>query len=377
MSSGALFEEETFSKKKKIFPLGFSSARPIARLVWAQTSTMRSALKTIASPTGGRASESPEMTATSRRTTTPSKSSTKTAAVIVDLERRQGSNKQQLELLSRPSRRAEVILGAASLLPIDDDSGFGVAAASSSSSSKPAPPPPRRRSLLAAAFLLPPLSAAASAASLLLTAAPPPAAEAAEEENSEIYSSPKGFSLTPPKGWLLKSKPGADVLFASPLNSRATIGISTAPVRLDALADFGTVTEVADRLLGAELAKDGCLAATLRLSSGGEVPAEWRRSLSSNPSSSPSSPSSSSSLYYFEYELLTTRAHKVVVVAVGVAGRTLFIFNGFAPCAKGKGKDGADTCPPLSSQGDESSGDDAPSATLDEIRRSVSTFAIS
>lgn len=377
MSSGALFEEETFSKKKKIFPLGFSSARPIARLAWAQTSTMRSALKTIASPTGGQVSERPEMTATSRRTTTPSKSSARTAAVIVDLERRQGSNKQQLELLSRPSRRAEVILGAASLLPIDDDSGFGVAAASSSSSSKPAPPPPRRRSLLAAALLLPPLSAAASAASLLLTAAPPPAAEAAEEENSEIFSSPKGFSLTPPKAWLLKPKPGADVLFASPLNSRATIGITTAPVRLDALADFGTVTEVADRLLGAELAKDGCLAATLRLSSGGEVPAEWRRSLSSNPSSSPSSPSSSSSLYYFEYELLTTRAHKVVVVAVGVAGRTLFIFNGFAPCAKGKGKDGADTCPPLSPQGDESSGDDAPSATLDEIRRSVSTFAIS
>lgn len=314
---------------------------------------------------------------------------TSSAAVVApNLERRQGKQQpQQLEkLLSRPSRRAEVILGAASLLPFDEDYEK-FAASSSSSLSSPPPPsselPPRRRSLLAAALLLPPLSAAASSASLLLLAAR--RAEAAEE--NELHSSPKGFSLAPPKGWLLKSKPGADVLFASPRSSRATIGVTTAPVRLDALSDFGSVAEVADRLLGAELAKDGCLSATLRLSSEGRVPGEWSGSRSpdssrSSPSASPSpSPPSSSPLYYFEYELLTTRVHKVVVVAVGVSGRTLFIANGFAPCAKG---DGA-ACPPvslpssLSPSPSPSGGNDhdAPSAILAEVRRSVSTFSIS
>ena len=332
----------------------------------------------------------------------------RSAAVVaaVDLVQRRQGNKQQLEeLLSRPSRRAEVILCAASLLPIYSGCGTSAASSSSSPSSSASPSPPRRRSLLAAALLLPPLSAAASAASLLVSATAEAstaaaAAAAAAEVGSETFSSPKGFSLTPPRGWLLKSKPGADALFASPLNARATVGITTAPVRLDALSDFGSVTEVADRLLGAELAKDGCLSATLRLSSGGQVPGEWRGSFpsetslgssSSPPSSSPSSSSPPSPpLYYFEYELLTTRAHKVVVVAVGVSNRTLYIANGFAPCAKG---DGA-ACPPLSlspssppplpqspspeGAGEVSgSGDPLPSSILAELRRSVSTFSIS
>ena len=344
---------------------------------------MRSLLSTLESLASAKHAGTRKMENSRTKASMPSSKTTSWAA---DLEpRRQGKQQQLEELLSRPSRRAKVILGAASLLPIDDYDYEKYAAPTPSSASPSSEPssPPQRRSLLAATLLLPPLSAAASAASLL-SPHPAEAAAAANEAGNELYSSPKGFSLLPPRGWLLKSKPGADVLFASPRNPRATIGVTTAPVRLAALSDFGSVAEVADRLLGAELAKDGCLSATLRLSSEGEVPSEWRSgpgpdAPSSSPPSSPSSTSSPSSppssLYYFEYELLTTRAHKVVVVAVGVSGRTLFIANGFAPCAKGDGT----ACPPLSLPPSSPSAedDDQPSSILAELRRSVSTFSIS
>lgn len=170
----------------------------------------------------------------------------------------------------------------------------------------------------------------------LLAARPSTAAEAAPAR----YTSPKHWSVTPPPGWQLTDKPGADALWVPPTGGRASLGVTVSPVRLQRLADFGDVDAVGAKLLGAEAKKDGYIDARLLASS-----------------STPRASSSGDYVYAYEYELTNTRAHKVVATAVAVQDGTLFTVTGLAPCAKG----GA--CDP----------DDA---TLAALRAAVTSFAV-
>lgn len=145
------------------------------------------------------------------------------------------------------------------------------------------------------------------------TAAPRPALAAATPG-----SSGKGYTITPPDGWARKTKAGADAFWTAPSISYASLGVTVTPVRLARLADFGAVDAVAEKLLAAERGKDGFIDATL-------LSAASRPGASGDP------------LYAFEYDLVTTRIHKIVLSTVGVKASTLFIANGQSPCGPDTG----------------------------------------
>lgn len=188
-----------------------------------------------------------------------------------------------------------------------------------------APLPTRRRTL---ALLL---------ATPLATTLPRPTHAA--EAISSRYTSPKHWSVTPPPGWLHTDKPGADALWVPPTGGRASLGVTVSPVRLQRLADFGDVEAVGVKLLTAEAKKDGYIDARLITSA-------------STPRTNTPDP-----LYAYEYELATTRAHKVVATGVAVEGGVLFTVTGLAPCVKGGECDPAD-------------------ATLAALRAAVATFEV-
>lgn len=187
----------------------------------------------------------------------------------------------------------------------------------------PAVAPPRRHAL------------AALVAAPLLTARP----VAAQDADTARYTSPKHWAVTPPPGWVLTDKPGADALWVPPTGGRASLGVTVSPVRLDRLDAFGDVDAVGERLLGAEARKDGWIASTLTSA----------RRAGRRGTSDP--------LYAYEYELTTTRAHKVVATAVAVQGGTLFTVTGLAPCPKGGACDAGD-------------------ATLAALRAAVASFEV-
>ena len=132
-------------------------------------------------------------------------------------------------------------------------------------------------------------------------------------------SSPKGYAITPPPAWTRKDKAGADAFWTAPAVAYASLGVTATPVRLARLADFGTVGAVADKLLAAERAKDGFISATLLVAT-------------ARPGGASGDP-----LYAFEYDLVTTRIHKIVLSTVGVRDGTLLIANGQTPCGPGGG----------------------------------------
>ena len=189
-----------------------------------------------------------------------------------------------------------------------------------------APPAPTRRHALALLLATP------------LATTPPRPTHAAEAATGR-YTSPKHWAVAPPPGWLLTDKPGADAFWVPPTGGRASLGVTVSPVRLQRLADFGDVGAVGDRLLAAEAKKDGYINARL---------------ITSTSSPRPGTPDP---LYAYEYELTTTRAHKVVATGVAVEGGVLYTVTGLAPCVKGGDCDPAD-------------------ATLAALRGSVASFEV-
>lgn len=164
-------------------------------------------------------------------------------------------------------------------------------------------------------------------------------ASAAVDPPSSRYTSSKHWSVAPPPGWTLMDKPGADALWVPPTGGRASLGVTVSPVRLQRLDAFGDLEAVGARLLGAEAKKDGYIDARLLASTAAPRPG------TSDP------------IFAYEYELTTTRAHKVVATAVAVQDGTLFTVTGLAPCAKGGACDPND-------------------ATLAELRAAVASFAV-
>ena len=80
-------------------------------------------------------------------------------------------------------------------------------------------------------------------------------AENSSASNSVFTDSRKRYQLQPPAGWIETSKPGADALFQDPHEKGTTLGVTVTPVRIASLDQFGSVEQIAGRLLGAERAK--------------------------------------------------------------------------------------------------------------------------
>jgi hypothetical protein len=201
-----------------------------------------------------------------------------------------------------------------------------------------------RRALLAA-------SSSALAAPWALVLAPPASA-------ADAFTSPdKGYSLSPPPGWTLTSKAGADAFFSPPDGAPrgASLGVVVLPVRLRDLAGAGTLDQVGARLLDAEKAKDGTLGVALTRSEAIE----------------PQDASSAVPSYRFEYVLATSRAFKTVVTATAVARGRLFIVTGMAPCAGGAGAAAAAVA-----EGRLAEGGVCEAGVQESVRAAVASFAV-
>eukprot|EP00897_Mesotaenium_endlicherianum_P005366 jgi/Mesen1/4858/ME000244S04034 len=145
----------------------------------------------------------------------------------------------------------------------------------------------------------------------------PAAASAAEVAGGEgevvlglepYLDSAEGFTLLRPSSWQKVEKAGATLLFEDPEKRSSTIGVVVNPVRIPSLREFGSVDDVAEKLLRAERKKESTRSAVLlrttkREASGG-VP-----------------------LYTLEYALDSTRGAKRVLTAVTIASRKLYILN--------------------------------------------------
>ena len=63
--------------------------------------------------------------------------------------------------------------------------------------------------------------------------------------------------ISVPDSWIQAEKPGAKVLFKSSLRASSNLGITINPVKIPSLQEFGTVDDIAQRLLNAERQKVG------------------------------------------------------------------------------------------------------------------------
>lgn len=133
----------------------------------------------------------------------------------------------------------------------------------------------------------------------------------AEEEAVELteYRDAKGFAVSVPATWREKEKPGASVLFADPVSKFNQLGVSVEPVKIDSLGEYGSVDDVADRLLRSERAKDSTLDAQINRAY------EEQGRLSGN------------SKYVLEYTLKNVYGTKRVATAALISSRKLFLLN--------------------------------------------------
>ncbi|CAK9196089.1 unnamed protein product [Sphagnum troendelagicum] len=127
--------------------------------------------------------------------------------------------------------------------------------------------------------------------------------------NLEPYNDEKeGFKLLRPVQWNKVEKAGATLLFEDPATRGNTIGVVVNPVRIASLKDFGSLDEVADKLIAAERRKPSTNDAQL-------VRVQERQAHGDTP------------LYELEYTLDSSRGKKRILSAVTVASRKLYILN--------------------------------------------------
>ena len=134
-----------------------------------------------------------------------------------------------------------------------------------------------------------------------------PAAKA-EEMESVLYQGDR-FRFDRPANWIAVDKAGATVLFQDkPGSSYNTLGVTVSKVKVASLTDFGSPQTVADKLVRAELEKDGTLTADV-------LSVSERKSSSGAP------------LYEVEYDTEhATRGRKRVLNAVCIDAGVLYIF---------------------------------------------------
>jgi len=123
------------------------------------------------------------------------------------------------------------------------------------------------------------------------------------------------FSLCVPAGYERKDKMGATLLFEDPERRSTQVGVTVNPVRIDALAKFGSMQDVGDKLLGAEKAKESTLECNLLSQTTREA-------------------GNGVTFYEYDYELDSTRGRKRIQTSVTIHNSRLYILNISVKCDK-------------------------------------------
>ncbi|KAF3780895.1 PsbP domain-containing protein 2 [Nymphaea thermarum] len=150
------------------------------------------------------------------------------------------------------------------------------------------------------------------AVALFLGTCPPSASASAsaEEEDLDRYTDNReGFTLLKPTSWTKVDKVGATALFKDPTAKANSIGVVVNPVRISSLTDFGSPSDVADKLIQAERRKESTKGAEViqvrERTAGGGFP-----------------------VYEFEYKVDSTRGGvKRIFSAAFVASKKLYLLN--------------------------------------------------
>lgn len=154
----------------------------------------------------------------------------------------------------------------------------------------------------------------------------------------KFVSSKNGYELQLPVAWESKGKAGADALFENPARKSTNVGVTVSPVRVNAIADFGDVQAVGDRLLAAERDKESTLDVQLLRKTSRRL-------------------DSGATLYDYEYELDSTRGRKRILNSVTIVKSKLYILNAQHKCEK-------EGC------------SDADNAAVAELRRIADSFSV-
>jgi hypothetical protein len=87
----------------------------------------------------------------------------------------------------------------------------------------------------------------------LWCAAPANAALQKDAADSQVVSGRQGdYEITAPSAWTSQQKAGADVLIIDPDAKSTNVGVTVVPVRVQTLAQFGSLSDVSEKLLAAE-----------------------------------------------------------------------------------------------------------------------------
>lgn len=128
------------------------------------------------------------------------------------------------------------------------------------------------------------------------------------------FSNPANhYHLRVPSDWDRKQKAGADVLFEDPADRSTSVGITVNPVRVSSIDAFGDLSLVGNRLLEAENKKESTLSTSMlqqavRKGEGGAT------------------------LYFYEYDLDSTRGRRRIMNTVTIVNSQLYIVNATLKC---------------------------------------------
>lgn len=128
----------------------------------------------------------------------------------------------------------------------------------------------------------------------------------------EYRSADEGYRIQRPSGWEQVNKAGADVLFRDPQVKKATLGVTVLPVRIATLREFGSLEQVAEKLVSAERAKESTLGVRMV--------------------SSVQRDTGNGAAYDFLYQLDSTRGRSTIAASVTIVNSKLYIVNGTVPC---------------------------------------------
>eukprot|EP00898_Chlorokybus_atmophyticus_P004186 jgi/Chlat1/4769/Chrsp308S04741 len=143
-----------------------------------------------------------------------------------------------------------------------------------------------------------------------------------EDALAEYTDAQLGFSVRYPSSWEKKDKAGANVLFVDPAAKSNTIGVV-----IRSLDEFGSVDDVADKLLAAERRKASPTTHAIISIPTFTPICESTREATMLRVLEKAQPSGGPKQYLYEYFMDTTRGMKNTLTAVTIANKKLYILN--------------------------------------------------
>ena len=153
---------------------------------------------------------------------------------------------------------------------------------------------------------------AAAAVALVPVSAPQPAYAALSTLADAQYS----YSLSYPHDWSEAGKPVKthlhEVLLSAPSSpARMKLGVTVDPVKINSLAEFGTLDFVTKKVLGVEETRDGVKSVTLRANAAEDGDAELKRP----------------SYYTIEYATVSSRGTKMFLCKYCICNGKLYVLQ--------------------------------------------------